>query len=108
MIVVLKMGVDKNEVKKLIEVIGREGVEVNFIDGIELIVLGLVGDISKIDVKRIEVNKVVEKVMYVVEFFKKVNRKFYLEFLIINVNGMEIGLKKIVMIVGFCFVEIED
>ena len=42
MIVVLKMGADKNEVKKLIEAIGREGVEVNPIDGTELTVLGLV------------------------------------------------------------------
>lgn len=77
MIVVLKMGADKNEVKKLIEAIGREGVEVNPIDGTELTVLGLVGDTSKIDAKRIEANKVVEKVMHVVEPFKKYNRKFH-------------------------------
>lgn len=71
MIVVLKMGADKNEVKKLIEAIGREGVEVNPIDGTELTVLGLVGDTSKIDAKRIEANKIVEKVMHVVEPFKR-------------------------------------
>ena len=108
MIVVLKMGADKNEVKKLIEAIGREGVEVNPIDGTELTVLGLVGDTSKIDAKRIEANKVVEKVMHVVEPFKKANRKFHPEPSIINVNGMEIGSKKIAMIAGPCSVETED
>ena len=57
------------------------------IDGTELTVLGLVGDTSKIDAKRIEANKVVEKVMHVVEPFKKANRKFHPEPSIINVNG---------------------
>lgn len=54
----------------LIEAIGREGVEVNPIDGTELTVLGLVGDTSKIDAKRIEANKVVE-VMHVVSLLKR-------------------------------------
>ncbi|MCC0637425.1 MULTISPECIES: 3-deoxy-7-phosphoheptulonate synthase [unclassified Clostridioides] len=108
MIVVLKVGADKREVKKLIEAICKEGVEVNPIDGKELTVLGLVGDTSKIDAKRIEANKVVEKVMHVVEPFKKANRKFHPEPSIINVDGMEIGSKKLTMIAGPCSVETEE
>lgn len=38
--------------------------------------------------------------MHVVEPFKKANRKFHPEPSIINVNGMEIGSKKIAMIAG--------
>lgn len=60
MIVVLKMGADKNEVKKLIEAIGREGVEVNPIDGTELTVLGLVGDTSKIKAPEHKVKKAIK------------------------------------------------
>lgn len=46
--------------------------------------------------------------MHVVEPFKKANRKFHPEPSIINVNGMEIGSKKIAMIAGPCSVETED
>ena len=85
-----------------------QGVKVNPVIGTELIILGLVGDTSKIDPLKIEANNNVEKVMHVQEPFKKANRLFHPNNTIVNVNGSEIGANKIAMIAGPCSVEGEE
>lgn len=108
MIIILKPKTKEEEIRKLTEEIEREGVKVSPVIGAELIILGLVGDTSKIDPLKIEANDNVEKVMYVQEPFKKANRLFHPHNTIVNVNGNEIGGNKIAMIAGPCSVESEE
>lgn len=108
MIVILKPGTNQKEIDTLTEAIQKKGVEVNPVIGKELIILGLVGDTSKIDHTQIEANRNVEKVMYVAEPFKKANRMFHPEPSIIDVNGVKIGGNKLAMIAGPCSVESEE
>ncbi|MGL5152416.1 MAG: 3-deoxy-7-phosphoheptulonate synthase [Clostridium sp.] len=105
MIVILNAKTPEVEVMKLTEEISNLGVTVNPVIGTELIILGLVGDTSKIDPSQIEANKNVEKVMHVAEPFKKANRMFHPDPSIIDVNGQTIGGNKIAMIAGPCSVE---
>ena len=83
-------------------------VTVNPVIGTELIILGLVGDTSKLDPCYIEANPYVERVMHVQEHFKKANRMFHPEDSIIDVNGNTIGGRKISVIAGPCSVETEE
>ena len=80
----------------------------NPVIGTELIILGLVGDTSKLDPCYIEANPYVERVMHVQEPFKKANRMFHPEDSIIDVNGNTIGGRKISVIAGPCSVETEE
>lgn len=108
MIIILKPKTAEEEIRKLTEELEVQGVRVNPVIGTELIILGLVGDTSKIDPLKIEANNNVEKVMHVQEPFKKANRLFHPNNTIVNVNGSEIGANKIAMIAGPCSVEGEE
>ena len=108
MVVILKPKTSKEEIRKLTEDLESRGVTVNPVIGTELIILGLVGDTSKIDPCYIEANPYVERVMHVQEPFKKANRMFHPQDSIIDVNGSTIGGKKIAIIAGPCSVESEE
>lgn len=108
MIVILKPGTKKDEINKLSESLEKKGVEVNPVTGKDLIVLGLVGDTSKLDDTQIEANSCVERVMHVAEPFKKANRMFHPDPTVIDVNGNKIGGNKLAMIAGPCSVESEE
>ena len=107
MIVILKPNTPKNEVNELIDKITGYGVQVNPVFGQDLIILGLVGDTSKIDPTQIEANRNVEKVMHVAEPFKKANKMFHPQPTIVDVNGTKVGGKKLALMAGPCSVESE-
>ncbi|HIU81108.1 MAG TPA: 3-deoxy-7-phosphoheptulonate synthase [Candidatus Ornithoclostridium faecavium] len=107
MIVILKPNTPKSEVDGLINKITGYGVQVNPVFGQDLIILGLVGDTSKIDPTQIEANHNVEKVMHVAEPFKKANKMFHPEPTIIDVNGTKVGGKQLALMAGPCSVESE-
>ena len=108
MVIILKAKTTEAEVRKLTAELEAKGVIVNPVVGSELIILGLVGDTSRIDPLQIEASNIVEKVMHVQEPFKKANRLFHPEDSIIDVCGQKIGGKKIAIIAGPCSVESED
>lgn len=107
MIVILKPNTPKNEVDRLIDKITGLGVQVNPVFGQDLIILGLVGDTSKIDPTQIEANHNVEKVMHVAEPFKKANKMFHPQPTVVDVNGTKVGGKKLALMAGPCSVESE-
>ena len=108
MVIILKPRTKEEEIRKITEELEGQGVKVNPVIGSDLIILGLVGDTSKIDSRKIEANDVVEKVMHVQEPFKKANRLFHPDNSIIKVGNSEIGGNKIAMIAGPCSVESEE
>ena len=108
MVVILKPKTKKEDAVKLTEELEQLGVKVNPVYGEDFIILGLVGDTTKIDPDKIGANFNVERVMHVQEPFKKANKLFHPEPTIIDVNGNIIGGDKIAMIAGPCSVESEE
>ena len=108
MVIILKPRTKQEEIDRLTNELEGEGVKVNPVIGTDLIILGLVGDTSKIDALKIEANDIVEKVMHVQEPFKKANRLFHPDNSIVDVNGSQIGGNKLAMIAGPCSVESEE
>lgn len=108
MVIILKAKTTQAEVRKLTVELEAKGVIVSPVIGTELMILGLVGDTSRIDPLQIEANNIVEKVMHVQEPFKKANRLFHPENTIVDVCGQKIGGKKIAIIAGPCSVESEE
>ncbi|WP_101909484.1 3-deoxy-7-phosphoheptulonate synthase [Marasmitruncus massiliensis] len=108
MIVIIKRGTPQKEIDDLTNQLTAKGVEVNPVVGKDLIILGLVGDTSKIDDSWIEANRNVERVMHVAEPFKKANRMFHPAPTVVEVGENRIGGKKLAMIAGPCSVESEQ
>jgi 3-deoxy-7-phosphoheptulonate synthase len=105
MVVILKNNVKQEEVQGLIAHLAGLGVEVHPIIGNTQSILGLVGDTSKLDPSMIQSHRIVEKVMYVQEPFKKANKVFHPENSVISVKDHLIGGKALSVMAGPCSVE---
>ena len=106
MIISTKHGTPQVELDRLISSFEGQGVMVSVITGTDYTVLGLVGDTTRLDEKRIRANPFVDKVQRVSEPYKLTNRLFHQENSIINVAGIPVGgLEKLVVIGGPCSVE---
>lgn len=108
MIIVLKNGTSMEEVTRITNLLDRFDVKVNSIVGENTTVLGLVGDTSSLDIESLYLNENVDKIMKVQEPYKKANRKMHPDNTIIDINGVQIGGKKITVMAGPCSVESEE
>ena len=77
MIIALKPGVSQEDIKKLASDLEQLGVKVDFSQGANQTVLGLVGDTTVINDEALQANRLVEKVIRVQEPYKRVNRMFH-------------------------------
>ncbi len=94
------------------QIIGRleteNNVTVKLIIGKEYTILGLVGDISTIDIKHIQSLDYVLDVQRIQEPYKRASRKFKPEDTVVKVGNVEIGGNSLVMMAGPCSVESRD
>ena len=108
MIIVVKNSCDKKQYENLVEWVKDLGVDVHESRGQTSIVLGLVGDTSRVDIDLISSLDIVEQVQRVQEPYKNANRKFHPEDTIIDVCGHKIGGDNFTVIAGPCSVESES
>ncbi|RKW35705.1 MAG: 3-deoxy-7-phosphoheptulonate synthase, partial [Leptotrichia sp.] len=106
MIIKVDGKIDKSVLERLIKRLEEENnVKVKPIIGAEYSILGLVGDISSIDIKHIQSLEYVIDVQRVQEPYKRASRKFHPEDTIVKVGNVEIGGSNLVMMAGPCSVE---
>lgn len=105
MIVKLNPKTKSEDIERLIKEVEDLGVSAYLIEGFEKSVIGLVGDTTLIDEKKLEGNKIVEKITKVQEPFKKANRMFHPLNSVYDVLERKIGGEKIALIAGPCSVE---
>ncbi len=105
MIVIFKNNTPNEAIEELSCAVESMGVQVNKVVGSDATILGLVGDTSNIDMKKIEADDNVERVMRVSEPYKKANRKFHPDSTVVKVGDTSIGGKEIALIAGPCSVE---
>ena len=108
MIVVLKQGASEKQIENLSNWFKAKGVEPDISRGTDITIMGLVGDVSKIDTELIEALDIVESVKRVSEPFKQANRKFHPKDTIVEVGPARIGGGYFAMIAGPCSVESEE
>ena len=75
--------------------------------GKQMCVIGVIGDITRIDSDELLAYSYVEKVMNVTEPYKKANRLFHPADTIVDVNGSKVGGKYLGIMAGPCSVESE-
>lgn len=108
MILVLKPGSTEEQRKELIKEIEGLGLKVHVSVGEETTIIGLVGDVSKINPYTFTSHEIVANLLRVREPFKKANRMFKPEDTVIDVCGRKIGAGYFIVISGPCSVESEE
>jgi len=105
MIIVLRPDATKKQIGHLIEKVKKLGLKPMVSKGIERTIIGVIGEEDVLRVQPLEAFPGVEKVMPILKPYKLVSREFKSENSVIDVGGVKIGGKKIVVMAGPCSVE---
>ena len=105
MIIVMKQNAPLTAVDNLETELNNRGFKVSRSQGESKVVLGLIGDTFKLDERDFLGNEWVEKVMRVQEPYKRASRSFHPQNSIIDVSGVKVGGKKLVVMAGPCSIE---
>ena len=109
MIVVLRKGTTEEQLENLLAWLRCQGVEPDVSKGTDVTIVGLVGDVSRIDTELVEALDIVDSVKRVTEPFKAANRKFHPEDTVVELkNGVKIGGGSFTYMAGPCSVESEE
>ncbi len=108
MVIVMKNGVQKQDIEKLVVALKELGLGVGLTEGVNCSILGLVGDTTAVDMNKLTINPHVERVMRVQEPYKKANRKFHPEDTVVSVGRAKIGGGFFSVLAGPCSVESRD
>lgn len=108
MIAVLKHGTTLTQRQHLVDWLKSMNLDVHISEGVEVTVLGLIGDTSRIDMELLKSLDMVETVKRVSEPYKQANRKFHPNDTIVEIGDVKIGGGHFAMIAGPCSVESEE
>lgn len=108
MILKLSKSTTGEQLDELIQEIKRLDCDVQVNRGTKDIVIGILGDVTKIDVKMIEAIEIVDSVTRITAPYKLVSREFHPRNTIVKVKGMSIGDGNLTIIAGPCSVESEE
>lgn len=105
MIIVLKPHASENDISRVETLVRKKGLDTHIVRGLDMTIIGCIGDTTKVDSKLFEVDFAVDKVMHVQEPYKLANRAFHPENSVIDVSGVKVGGDHMALIAGPCSVE---
>lgn len=105
MIIVMKPESTQEQVQKVIDKLTKVGLKVHLSEGASRTIIGVIGDKRFIAQMPIEAMDGVEKMVSVTVDYKLVSREFKQEDTIVDVDGVKIGGKNLVVMAGPCAVE---
>lgn len=108
MIAVLKPGVTDKQIDNLTEWLKGQSLDVHISKGEFQTVIGLIGDVAKIDADLLESLDMVESVKRISEPFKSANRKFHPNDTVVTVGNTSVGGSAFTIIAGPCSIESEE
>lgn len=105
MIIVMSPKATEESVNKVLDKLKANGLKADISKGEETTIIGVIGDKKKIGNLEMNMMEGVEKTVRITEKYKLASRSFHPEDTVIDVDGVEIGGKKIVVMAGPCSVE---
>ncbi len=108
MIAVLKQGTSPEQIAHLTQWLARLGLQAHVYPGNGCAVLGLIGDVSRVDTKLLGAMEIVASVQRISEPFKQVNRKFHPQDTVVEIGDAKLGGGNFALIAGPCSVESEE
>jgi len=107
MVIVMEKHAADEKIERVMEELSSRGFDVHRSTGSEQTVLGVVGDVAKIDTREFELFDGVQEVVRISEPYKLSSRTFRREKTIVKVRGVEIGGPEVVIMAGPCTIENE-
>ncbi|MGI6261842.1 MAG: 3-deoxy-7-phosphoheptulonate synthase [Acutalibacteraceae bacterium] len=107
MIIVMKNNATQQDFSAVEELILSRGLKPHLSQGAQASIIGVIGDKTRLSVENIEMMEGVEKVVPVMESYKLAGRAFHPEDSVVDVGGIQIGSKELVVMAGPCAVESE-
>lgn len=108
MILTLRDGVSKKEMEKILKKIRELGFTPHISKGKEKTIIGVIGENAILAREIFEAMETVEFVTPISKPYKLASREFKKENTVIEINGIKIGSKEIVVMAGPCAVEKKD
>ena len=108
MIAVLKQGTTPEQTAFVIDWLARMGLQAHVYPGNGATILGLIGDVSRVDTELLRSMDIVASVQRISEPFKQVNRKFHPQDTVVTIGDVKVGGGHFAMIAGPCSVESEE
>ena len=105
MIIVLKPNASESQIKHIVSKVKSLGLKPMISRGTERTIIGVIGEEDVLRVQPLEVFPGVEKVIPVLAPYKLVSREFKPSDTVVEVNGIKVGGKQIVVMAGPCAVE---
>jgi len=108
MIIVIKPNSPKEQVQEVLEQLGEKGLKAHISEGSERLIIGVIGDKSKLVPDSLLVLPAVEKLVPIMETYKLASKAFRPEGSSFFIKDVELGGKELVMMAGPCAVESEE
>jgi 3-deoxy-7-phosphoheptulonate synthase len=108
MIVVLKPGIQPEEIQRVVRRIESFGLRAHLSEGKERTIIGAIGDERLLADQTLESFPGVERVLPILKPYKLVSREFQPANTVIQINGHTIGERKIHVMAGPCSVESQE
>lgn len=105
MIIVMNPRSNQSQIDDVVNVLKNSGLGVHISQGTERTIIGIIGDKTVLRDIPLELMPGVEKLVPIVESFKLAGKTFRPEPSIVDVNGVKIGGKELVVMAGPCAVE---
>lgn len=108
MILIIKPGIEVNQLEPVLSRIKEEGLDVQINHGKDRLVLGLIGDPKIIQGVPFERYDMVERAVKISNTYKLTSREFHPQDTVVDVDGLKIGDGSFVTMAGPCSVEGEE
>ncbi|MBI1953099.1 MAG: 3-deoxy-7-phosphoheptulonate synthase [Candidatus Omnitrophica bacterium] len=105
MIIVLKPEATEAQIKHIVTKVKSIGLKPMISRGIERTIIGVIGEEDLLRVQPLEIFPGVEKVMPILAPYKLVSREFKPSDTVVQVDGLRVGGKRLVVMAGPCAVE---
>lgn len=105
MIIVMKPGSDDGQIGEITKVLESLGLGVHISKGTERTIIGVIGDKRVLSDVPLEIMPGVEKLVPIMEPYKLAGRTFKPEASVLDISGVKIGGREIVLMAGPCAVE---
>ena len=108
MIIVVKPGASRDQVEKILGTLEQFHLKAHVSEGAERLIIGVIGDKSRLPPGALELLPAVEKLVPIMESYKLASRAFRPEGTAFDIKGVHIGGEELTLMAGPCAVESEE
>ncbi|HPZ09634.1 MAG TPA: 3-deoxy-7-phosphoheptulonate synthase [Candidatus Eremiobacteraeota bacterium] len=108
MIIVMKKNATEEQISDVIKTVEEKGLKSHLSKGVEVTIIGIIGDERKFVEQDFILLNGVENVIRILKPYKLAGRDFHPKNTVINIEGVKIGEEEVIIMAGPCAIEKEE